>query len=90
MPKKNEPLKGKAYSIMKPYSARGIFVFLKDDVKLAVEGFIEELEEEKKRIGKMCLTKEKRQYAYGKLSGLEMTIDSIKKWFPDVFEEVRE
>ena len=95
--KKNEPLKGKIYYLdtrfpmsldRVPHSAKlEIEIFLMDDIKSAVRGLLEEIEE--LIIGwQEAMGKEKMNKAYGN-GAIRSLIDAknlIKKWFSDVLE----
>ena len=95
MPEKNEPLKGKTFFLRKLCAScdslfRGDYVFEFEDVKSAIQGLLEELEEKRTELENKKLEYAKKLDDEGMaiievlLSSCDWFEQKIKKWFPDV------
>ncbi|RLJ08634.1 MAG: hypothetical protein DRP12_00270 [Candidatus Aenigmatarchaeota archaeon] len=87
MPEKNEPLNESKRFWVKN---RGVPLYAYPDVKSAVRGLIKEIIQEIEYWEKSIKIASGLEIAFLKrrIATLEWCIEKIKKWFPDVFEEV--
>jgi len=87
--KKPEPLKGKISTLKTEIGDYHYFEI--EDVKSAVQGLLEEIEKERKKLGEPCRLQDNEplyEWAYqdGWIDCLEWILEKIKKWFKGVVE----
>lgn len=87
--KKNEPLKNKAFELDPNADMEEGSAFWFKDVKLAVQGLLEEVEEAIKYYTIQNALNESK-FRNERIEGLKIAKNLIKKWFPDVVKNENE
>jgi len=86
-----ETTDGKYFLMTKAENGKYVEILLKSDVQSAVEGLFREIFIEVKNATQLINdgNAEVRKVGYAYLDGLKFSIEKIKRWFPDVFEDER-
>jgi len=88
MKRKNEPLKNKMRTMIGARPLPEFNFFFADDIKSAIQGLLEEIEEAIKYYT-IQNALNKSTFRNERIKGLKIAQSLIKKWFPDVCEEAK-